>query len=128
MGHKVWTQGDVYSYGILLLEMFTGKRPTDYMFQGTSNLHNFAKGALPEKVAEIVDHVLVEENVEMEILRNDCANEDGVRVRSNIEESLISILKIGVACSAELPRERLDISDAMAEMCWVRNKLRAATL
>lgn len=99
--------------------MFTGKRPTDNMFQGTSNLHNFVKGELPEQVAEIVDHVLVEENVEMEISRNDCANEDGKRVRGNIEGILISIWEIGVACSAELPRERLDISDAMAEMCRI---------
>lgn len=49
MGNEVWTQGDVYSFGILLLEMFTGKRPTDKMFQGTSNLHNFVREALPKR-------------------------------------------------------------------------------
>ncbi|KAL7182433.1 hypothetical protein ACSBR1_041187 [Camellia fascicularis] len=32
MGDEVSTQGDMYSYGVLLLEMFTGKGPTSNMF------------------------------------------------------------------------------------------------
>ena len=37
MGSEVSTLGDVYSFGILLLEMFTGKRPTDSMFKDDFN-------------------------------------------------------------------------------------------
>ncbi|CAN6568644.1 unnamed protein product [Malus baccata var. baccata] len=70
MGHKVWPQGDVYSYGILLLEMFTGKRPTGDMFQGSSNLHNFVKASLPEQVLDIVDPVLIQEKGEGEMSAN----------------------------------------------------------
>ncbi|KAI7998064.1 putative LRR receptor-like serine/threonine-protein kinase [Camellia lanceoleosa] len=55
----VSTGGDVYSYGILLLELFTGKRPTDGMFKDGLTLHKLAKLALPERVMEIVDEKLV---------------------------------------------------------------------
>ncbi|CAN6703866.1 unnamed protein product [Malus baccata var. baccata] len=117
MGHEVWTQGDVYSFGILLLEIFTGKRPTDDMFQGTSNLYSFVKAALPEQVEEVLDPVLVQES--------NHPNEGRARNCVLIIESLTSVLEIGVACSAELPRERLNICDAVAHMCRIRNKLRA---
>ncbi|KAJ8617745.1 hypothetical protein MRB53_013931 [Persea americana] len=55
MGANPSTYGDVYSYGILLLEMLTGKRPSDDMFKNNLNLHQFAKMALPERVMEIID-------------------------------------------------------------------------
>lgn len=48
MGNEVSTFGDVYSYSILLLEIFIGKRPTDNIFKADFNLHDFVKGALPK--------------------------------------------------------------------------------
>ena len=48
MGNEVSTNGDIYNYSILLLEMFTGKRPTDNMFKDNLNFHDFVKGVLPK--------------------------------------------------------------------------------
>ncbi|MQM14333.1 hypothetical protein Taro_047265 [Colocasia esculenta] len=55
MGGDVSTEGDVYSYGILLLEMFTGLRPTDGTFKDGSTLREHAKVVFPERVMEILD-------------------------------------------------------------------------
>ncbi|KAJ8629244.1 hypothetical protein MRB53_022567 [Persea americana] len=43
MGAKASTFGDIYSDGILLLEMFIGKKPIDEIFNGSLSLHQFAK-------------------------------------------------------------------------------------
>ncbi|KAE8663516.1 putative LRR receptor-like serine/threonine-protein kinase [Hibiscus syriacus] len=104
MGSNLSTKGDVYSYGILVLEMFTGKRPTDETFKEDSNLHNFVKAAFPERVAEITDPILVQERVEH--LR--CLN---------------SIFEIGLTCSAESPSERIDMSDVVSKLYSIRDKL-----
>ena len=64
MGGEASIEADVYSYGILLLEMFLGKRPTDDMFKDGLNLHNFAKMALREKFVRIVDPILLPREVD----------------------------------------------------------------
>ncbi|XP_050369045.1 probable LRR receptor-like serine/threonine-protein kinase At3g47570 [Argentina anserina] len=110
MGSDVSTYGDVYSFGILLLEMFTGKRPTDPMFSDGLNLHNFVKMTLPEHVEEITDPLLK-------------AHDQTITRKHKIDECLILLFGIGIACSAESPSNRKDMSDAVTELHSIRNKL-----
>ncbi|XP_028054977.1 probable LRR receptor-like serine/threonine-protein kinase At3g47570 [Camellia sinensis] len=119
-GSMVSTGGDVYSYGILLLELFTGKRPTDGMFKDGLTLHMLAKLALPERVMEIVDEKLVPVVEEEETASKNSRREMG---RGKFLECLILILRVGVACSVESPRERMTIVDAAKELHLVKDML-----
>ncbi|ONI00213.1 hypothetical protein PRUPE_6G075300 [Prunus persica] len=111
MGSQVSTNGDVYGFGILLLEIFAGKRPTDDMFNGDLNLHTFVKMALPERVTDIADSTLFEGG-------------NNERRVEKIVVCLNSIFRIGIECSAESPTERLkNISDAASELHSVRDVL-----
>ncbi|XP_060669138.1 receptor kinase-like protein Xa21 [Ziziphus jujuba] len=122
MGSEVSKSGDVYSYGILLLEMFTGKRPTDIMFRDGLNLHNFALTGLSNSVEEIVDARLLQ--------TEDESSSNTTRSRNNraqnqcrIHDCLISVIKIGVACSARLQSERMDIAKVVSELCHIKERL-----
>ena len=122
MGNEVSIYGDVYSYGILLLEMFTGKRPIDNIFKDNLSLHDFVTGALLEQVSNIVDPIIIWESEDMETRRNDTHIQN--RIGSpKIIECLILIFGIGVSCSMESPRERMNISDVVAQLHLIRKKL-----
>ncbi|KAK4268629.1 hypothetical protein QN277_025250 [Acacia crassicarpa] len=66
MGGQPSTLGDIYSYGILLMEIFTGKRPTDDEFEGGMGIHQYAEMALPNHAMEIADPCLLSEEEEEE--------------------------------------------------------------
>jgi len=114
----VSTCGDVYSYGILLLEMITGKRPTDDMFKDGLNLHSYVRMSLPDFVGEVADPILFRDVEETDADASHKMN----HIRDNkILESLTSITAVGVACSVDSPRERMDIRNVAAELLRIRS-------
>ncbi|XP_058069728.1 putative receptor-like protein kinase At3g47110 [Magnolia sinica] len=116
MSGKASTQGDVYSYGILLLEMITGKGPTDDVFKDNLSLHHFAKQSLVVRVMEIINPQLLLE--EAEVIQG---NENQINIRNRMHDCLISMVKIGVLCSAKSPSKRMQMRDVVAEMHTIKD-------
>ncbi|KAH1075596.1 hypothetical protein J1N35_027924 [Gossypium stocksii] len=118
MGKEISTFGDVYSYGVVLMELFTGKRPTDSMFTGELSLRDYVKAALPDRAAKIADPWLNFENEAFD--QNGQSSGGGT---GNAGKWLGLVLGIGVACSADSPIERMKIGDVLRELHNVRNRL-----
>ncbi|CAL5411937.1 unnamed protein product [Camellia sinensis] len=104
MGNRASTIANVYSYGIFLLEMFTGKIPTDNVFKDDLNLHILVESALPDQVLEIVDPRILSEP----------------EPRRWLKDTLVSVLRIGVACSMESPRDQMQIQDVVNALCKIK--------
>ncbi|KAJ3708313.1 hypothetical protein LUZ61_012018 [Rhynchospora tenuis] len=108
-GGPASTTGDVYSFGVLLLEMFTGRNPTEYMFNDGLTLHNFVQMAYPERVMDIVDPNLFTVNV----MEDNAFNK--------MCECLVSITNVGLTCSKQSPVERMSMEHAAIQLCKIRD-------
>ncbi|KAJ9178362.1 hypothetical protein P3X46_010250 [Hevea brasiliensis] len=136
MGSITSKEGDVYSYGILVLEIFSGKRPTDKMFEDRLNLHNFVKDALPKRLTQITDPTILSRRME-ETPTTDTEIDEQIEINAEAESSnnanvsrtsiakqkdcLISVFKVGVACSVESPKDRMSMRDVVKELHLIRS-------
>ena len=114
--------GDVYSYGILLLEMFIGKRPTVDMFKDGLNLHDFVKTDLLDQVIDILDPNLLWEREDEMTWMNNSHNQNQIR-SPKIQDCFFLIFGIGVSCSREFAKERMNMSDIVNELHSIKEKL-----
>ncbi|GAU15764.1 hypothetical protein TSUD_235800 [Trifolium subterraneum] len=110
MGSEISTYGDMYSFGVLMLEMLT-RRPTDEMFEDGQNLHMFVEKSFPNNLIQILDLHLLPRNEEATI-------EDGNigSITPIVEKCFVSLFRIGLACSMESPKERMNIVDVTREL------------
>ncbi|KAF3499497.1 hypothetical protein F2Q69_00041785 [Brassica cretica] len=96
MGGQVSTHGDMYSFGILLLEMFSGKRPTNELFGGNFTLYSYIESALPGRVLDVADEVVL--------------------------HCLKLVFEVGLRCCEEYPVNRLAMGEALKELITIREK------
>ncbi|CAN0907869.1 Probable LRR receptor-like serine/threonine-protein kinase At3g47570 [Linum grandiflorum] len=111
MGMSVSVEGDVYSYGILVLEIFTGKRPTDEMFKDGMNLREFVKASIPDGITTVLDpsmslSFITTTGDHRSLVGNKC---------------LVSVLEIGLGCSTYSAGERMKTADVARTMASLRD-------
>jgi serine/threonine protein kinase len=122
LGSKLSTEGDVYSYGIIILEMLTGKRPTDEMFTNGLNLHTFVEKAFPQKITEVLDPCIVPSSEDGDV--HDNLNH-GNNATDGVKSCIVQLVKLGLLCSMETPKDRPTMQDVYAEVITIKEAFAA---
>jgi serine/threonine protein kinase len=120
LGSKLSAEGDVYSYGVIILELLTGKCPTDEMFTNGLNLHRFVENAFPQRIDEILDPCIVpvpgyEDDGDVY-----SSLEHGNNATAGVESCILHLVKLGLLCSVDAPKERPSMQDVYTEVTTIK--------
>ncbi|KAG8371336.1 hypothetical protein BUALT_Bualt13G0077100 [Buddleja alternifolia] len=100
----VSTRCDVYSYGIMLIETFTRKRPSDDMFGQDFSLRIWVERSLPHQVIDANLMHPEEEHFNKSL------------------QCISSILELALKCSTECPSERINMKEALVKLQKIKRQ------
>lgn len=92
----------------MLLETFTGKKPTDEMFSEELRLRDWVINALQGSVLGIVDQNLLKIEEKFIFAREQC---------------LSSVLNLAIDCTTDVAEKRIDMKVAVTKLIKIRETL-----
>ena len=118
LGSEISTQGDVYSYGIILLELLTRKRPTHEEFSDGFTLREYVDASL-SRTQDIL-HLCPTSETKDQHADHNPNNFQEDKTYTMIDICALQLLKLGLLCSAESPKERPGMHDVYSEVIQVK--------
>ncbi|CAN6163150.1 unnamed protein product [Urochloa humidicola] len=115
---EVSTHGDVYSFGITLLEIFTGKVPTDKVFRDGLTLPEFVGSAFPEKIGQVLDPTLLPID---EYFDGVMTSSEEREVFVTVHDCSVSAIRIALSSCSQAPCKRMSMRDAVLELRLIRD-------
>jgi hypothetical protein len=97
----------VYSFGVVVLELITGKRPTDVIFQEGLTLHDWVKRHYPHDVAAVVAHAPWRER----------------ELHAAADVAVVELIELGLVCTQHSPALRPTMVDVCHEITLLREDL-----
>ncbi|XP_030958684.1 receptor kinase-like protein Xa21 [Quercus lobata] len=129
LGGKASTSGDVYGFGILLLEMIIAKKPTDRMFQEGLSLNNFISEVHESKILDIADPRLFKDYESVtrssstscsiggdSSSSSSASNNNNNNITLRSEECVAAMVGVGLSCAAHSSKERFTMREALSKL------------
>ncbi|KAK7265190.1 hypothetical protein RJT34_32806 [Clitoria ternatea] len=109
MGKHASPQGDVYSFGVLLLEIVTGRPPTDVLIHEGSSLHEWVKRQYtqPHKLENLVEQAL------QRCSPYAMQSHDHNKIWKDV---ILELIELGLLCTQQNPSTRPTMLDVAQEM------------
>ncbi|XP_057472981.1 MDIS1-interacting receptor like kinase 1-like [Actinidia eriantha] len=107
---KVDEKSDIYSYGVVLMELLTGKHPLDPKFGESVDIVEWFR-------RKIRDNISLEEALDPNV--GNC---------KHVQEEMLLVLRIAFLCTAKLPKERPSMRDVITMLGEAKPRRKSSSI